>query len=146
MTGAPDPLQVERHVLEQTNAYRQAQGVPVLHPESRLARVARDFAETLARLDELEHDADGSTIDARIRKGGYRPCAWAENIVYEVRSRPFTAEELATAFVRDWRDSSGHRRNMLSRDVKDVGIGVAQSRKSGRWYGVEVFARECGAS
>ena len=141
--AAPDPSQVERFVLEQTNAYRESQGVHALRPEARLSKVAREFASTLAKRDELEHDAGGSTIDARILKGGYRPCAWAENIVYEYRSREFTAQELATAFVKDWRESSGHRRNMLSRDVKDIGIGVARSERTGRLYGVQVFAREC---
>lgn len=141
--GSPPAAQVESLVVERTNALRESEGAGRLRPDDRLARVARDFATTLSRLEALEHDADGSTIPDRIRRSGYRPCAWAENIAYEYRTGGFAAPDLAAAFVKDWLDSAGHRRNLLSRDVKDIGVGVARSAKTGRVYGVQVFAREC---
>jgi len=46
----------------------------------------------------------------------------------------------ALAMMEDWKRSSGHRRNMLTPDIVEIGVGAAQG-KSGRWYFVQVFGR-----
>jgi hypothetical protein len=65
----------------------------------------------------------------------------AENIAWESKSGGFTTSELARALVDGWKKSPGHRKNMLDRDVEEIGVGVARSKKTGRYDAVQVFGR-----
>ena len=64
-----------------------------------------------------------------------------ENIAYEYNSAGFTAEALAGDCVRGWENSPGHRKNMLDPDVQDIGVGLARSSRTGRYYAVQDFGR-----
>jgi len=46
----------------------------------------------------------------------------------------------SAAMMDDWKRSPGHRRNMLTPNITEIGVGAAQG-KSGRWYFVQVFGR-----
>src|SRR5439155_124611 len=48
---------------------------------------------------------------------------------------------LSKALMQGWEKSSGHRKNLLDPDIFDIGIGVAKSAKSGRYYAVQDFGR-----
>jgi uncharacterized protein YkwD len=37
-----------------------------------------------------------------------------------------------------WKNSPGHRRNLLLAQVTEIGVGAAKGR-SGRWYFVQLF-------
>ena len=113
-------------------------------PDAKLIRAAQSFADFLARTDRFDHDADGRTPMKRATAAGYKWCRVAENIAYEFSSRGFESEVLAKAFVRDWMESKGHRRNLLDARLRDTGVGIAQSAKTRRWYAVQVFgAAKC---
>ena len=128
-------------VVEGTNALRRSHGLEAVTVERRLNETARDFAAFLARTDRFEHTADGRRPEDRAKGHGYDYCLVAENIAYEFRSRGFDTGQLARALVAGWTNSAEHRRNMLDRDATEIGVGLAQSARTGRYYGVQVFGR-----
>ena len=140
----PDVGRVARVVVAGINHAREEAGAKPVVPDAKLVRAAQAFADYLARTDRFDHDADGSTPMERARKAGYAWCKISENIAYEWNTRGFESDVLAQAFVRDWKESRGHRRNLLDAEVVETGVGVAQSRKTHRWYAVQMFGRPRG--
>ena len=138
-----DAPATESIVIAATNDFRAAEGRGRLKRDAKLDDAARKFAVHMARTDRFDHDADGRKPGERARAAGYVWCAIAENIAYEYRSSGFATRELAETFVEDWKNSAGHRLNLLDRNLADIGVGVAQSRRTGHWYGVQLFGRKC---
>lgn len=143
LAAVPKVDDVRSIVLAATNERRVAERRPALRAEARLAKAAQAFAEHMARTDVLDHRADRRNPGDRARAAGYRWCGVAENIAYEFRSSGYTSRQLAETLIDDWMGSSGHRRNLLDGSFRDIGIGVARSVRSNRWYAVQLFARPC---
>lgn len=133
--------QAGQQIFARTNRFRAQQGRGELKLNDELSRAAQEFAEYLARTDTFSHTADGKRPSQRIREHGYRYCLVAENIAEEYNSAGFTTAALARAFVTGWRHSPEHRKNMLDGDLEDLGVGVARSQRTGRYYAVQDFGR-----
>jgi hypothetical protein len=95
----------------------------------------------MARTDRYGHAADGNQPAERAQARGYAYCLVSENISYQFNSEGFGTEELARRFVEGWKNSPGHRRNMLEPNVIHMATAVARSPQSGRFYGVQMFGR-----
>lgn len=139
--AVPDLDATTRLIVERSNAFRSSQDRAPLRTEARLTSTAQGFAEYMAQTDRHSHEADGRTAEQRVAASGYAYCALGENIAFRMSSAGFRTEELAAEFVEGWKNSPPHRRNLLNPDVSEIGVGVAQSRKSRRYYAVQVFAR-----
>ena len=139
--STPDLKQTAEQIFVRTNRFRTQQGRSALKVNERLARAAQDFADYLARTDTFSHTADGKSPSQRVAEQGYRYCLVAENIAWEYNSAGFTGSGLARSFVTGWRHSPEHRRNMLDPDLEEIGVGVAQSAQTGRYYAVQDFGR-----
>ena len=137
----PDVAAAVGLVLRQANAFRAEQGLAGVEREAQLAATAQAFADFMAAGDRYGHDADGRSPAQRARAGGYDPCAVAENIAYVMNSQGFSTEDLAEAFVEGWKNSPGHRRNMLDPQVVDTGVAIARSPRTQRFYAVQMFGR-----
>jgi uncharacterized protein YkwD len=137
----PDLSRVATLVFEGTNRFRHLQGRRDLKLNDSLTKAAREFADYLAKADKFSHTADGRQPSQRVKAAGYDYCIVAENIALEFNSAGFTSRELAQAFVTGWKNSPEHRRNMLDPDLMEIGIGVARSEKTGRYYAVQDFGR-----
>jgi uncharacterized protein YkwD len=135
----PDLERVGKLVTTQTNQFRKEKGRKELKVNRKLTEAAQHFAEYLAQTDKFSHTADGSQPWERAAKAGYDYCIVAENIAYEYNSAGFTSRELGDAFVTGWKNSPEHRKNLLDPDVVD--IGVARSKRTGRYYAVQDFGR-----
>jgi len=128
-------------VIEATNAFRASRGRAALQPAVSLIRIAQGHARNMARQDRYGdsdrngHVLDGRDMEYRIRTGGYAFGRVAENVGYQL-NRP----DPVASMMQGWRESAGHRRNMLLEDVTQIGVGAAQGR-SGRWYFVQLFGR-----
>ena len=142
----PDLEQAARLIIESTNSFRLERDRPKLETSPKLEATARDFAAFMARTDKYGHDADGSHADDRVKKHGYEYCIVGENIAYEFNSAGFATEELAKKFVEGWKNSPPHRKNMLDADMLELGVAVAHSGKSDKYYAVQVFGRPRSAS
>src|SRR5205085_9863408 len=77
----------------------------------------------------------------RAKEHGYDYCIVLENIAYQYDSTGFTTEKLGGGFFTGWKESPGHRRNMLDPDVTETGVAIARSADTGYYYAVQLFGR-----
>lgn len=138
--GSPDPKAVADLAVQLTNQFRAQEGRHDVSVNGRLLGTARDFADYLAKTGRFSHEADGSNPAGRAKKHGYDYCIVSENIAYRYSSAGFTTRELAEGFVADWKNSPGHRKNMLEPDVTETAVAVAGGRP-GHYYAVQLFGR-----
>ena len=107
-----------RTILARVNAHRRKAGLAEVTLDARLSAAAQGHSEWMAREKRLDHRGrGGSDPGQRIEQAGYRWRAYAENIARGQR----TADEVTAG----WMSSAGHRRNILNRDVTQIGVGVA---------------------
>jgi uncharacterized protein YkwD len=145
----PDLPRVETLVIEGTNGFRREQRLSSLEESESLERAARKFAEHMARTGAFSHEADGSTPSARARASGYDFCLVSENISYQYGTAGFPTADLARRLVEGWKNSPGHRKNMLERDAVHTAVGVAQgapAKGMQHYYAVQMFGRPKSAS
>ncbi len=143
-TGAPMSVKVnslEQEIVQSANAFRGENKLLPLKPSVQLMAVAQSHARNMARQDKFGdtdkngHILDGKHFEDRIKVSGYPFTRAAENVGYELgKSDP------AGAMLEDWKHSPGHRRNILTTEFTEIGVGAAQG-SSGRWYFVQVFGR-----
>ena len=113
------------------NAERSARGLKPLQPDRTLDAAAQAHADDMVANRYFSHTApDGSTPLMRMRRAGFYACYAAENIAQGQIS--------ASATVRSWMGSPGHRKNVLSTSPQMYGVGVADGPT---W--VMAYAREC---
>jgi uncharacterized protein YkwD len=139
----PDLPSVESMVVAGTNEFRASQNLSRLGRNSQLDEAARRFAEYLANGGAFAHDSGGTNPEIRVRRAGYNECVVAENLARHYSSAGFSTNELAQRVVKDWKDSPGHRRNMLEREVLDTGVAVVHRSHDGveDFYSVQLLAR-----
>ena len=137
----PDLAQVERLIDRRTNEFRAQQGLARLEPDAALGRAAQGFADFMARTDRYGHSADGKQPSDRAHARGYDYCLVSENISYQFSTERFGTEDLARRYVEGWKESPGHRRNMLEPDAVHMASAVAHSSRTGRYYAVQMFGR-----
>jgi hypothetical protein len=65
----------------------------------------------------------------------------AENLALNLDSRGFRTEDLARHAVEGWKNSPGHRRNMLTPSVTDIGVGIAKAPAEPKYTSVQLFGR-----
>lgn len=138
---AADVREATASLFQGTNSLRTGADRPALVRNPALSTAAAAFAEFMARTDQYGHEADGGTPSSRAAGAGYDACIVAENIAYQFLSTGFGTEELVRTFLEGWMDSPGHRANLLAPDVTELGVAIARSPRSGRYYGVQLFGR-----
>jgi uncharacterized protein YkwD len=136
-----DRSRVAELVARQTNVFRATSKLPPLTVNPTLADAAQRFAEYMASTEQYGHEADGRQPAERARAQGYEHCMIAENIALQFSTLGFDTEELASRLVEGWVESPGHRRNLLLPQVVDIGIGIARSARTQRYYAVQLFGR-----
>jgi hypothetical protein len=138
---APDMPQVELAVVELTNAFRAENRLSSVALNATLTRAARAYAEFLAKSDLFSHTADGRQPADRVKAAGYKFCQVAENLALNLDSRGFETRQLARDAVEGWKNSPGHRRNMLTEHVTEIGVGLAKARGQEKYISVQLFGR-----
>jgi len=126
----PDSNGLVNDVLDQTNQFRKSKRLPALQMNDDLNDIARKHSENMAkgRVGFGHSGFNQREKDAKKKIDGIH--AFAENVLYGAN----TGKEA----VNLWKNSSGHRRNMLG-NYKYIGIGTAKD-KQGRIYYTQVFA------
>ena len=97
------------------SGYRRNHGLGPVKLDRELMRLAQAQARAMAARNEPGHNAGGSFAD-RVRNSSVRSSAVVENVAAGYHT-------LAEAFS-GWRDSPGHRANMLHPDVTRMGIAA----------------------
>lgn len=122
-------------MLSQINAYRKANGKGSLRLSRTLGAAAEHHSRDMAAHNIFSHTlSNGTTWIQNIANHGYPSTNTyrAENIA--------AGHSSATDTFTQWRNSSGHRANMLNGVYKAIGIGRAYSSTSTyKWYWTTTF-------
>jgi uncharacterized protein YkwD len=137
----PDYAAAAKLIVESTNAFRKQEGRQPVAVNKELAAAAEYFAKFMAKEDKYGHTADGSRPSDRAKKHGYDYCIVLENIAYLFSSKGYDTKPLAEGFFEGWKNSPGHRRNMLDPDATETAVAVARSEATGHYYAVQMFGR-----
>jgi uncharacterized protein YkwD len=122
---APGNLgRVRAAVLCLHNQERAAHGLPRLRENAKLRRAARSHSNDMVARDYFDHDTRGGPdmADRILRTGYARGRGWSlgENIAWGTGSLATAAE-----IQRAWMESPGHKANILRREFREIGIGIA---------------------
>jgi uncharacterized protein YkwD len=122
---APGNLRLVRAaVLCLHNRERRAHGLSPLRENTRLRRAAKGHSGDMVAQGYFAHDSlSGAGMADRILGTGYaRGQGWSlgENIAWGTGSLATAAE-----IQRAWMNSPGHRDNILRREFREIGIGIA---------------------
>ncbi len=108
-----------QQIVDLTNAIRRKRSLAPLSVDPRLTLAAERHAQAMALQDWFDHiGPDGSTIDRRVEAAGYLD--WAslgENLTMG------TGPTIPADIVSGWMESAGHRDNLLSPTLREIGVG-----------------------
>lgn len=103
-----------------TSAFRSSRGLGPVRPNSKLRRMAEGHALVMAKTGKVQHAIGfGDSFARRLHASGYDARVAGENI-----AGGFDTIEEA---MQGWKDSPGHRKNMLKPTINEIGIGVANN-------------------
>ena len=141
--------EIETWVIELTNEERISAGLQPFRHDAAISDIARSHSENMARLRLMRHDIGGSDPTDRAMTAGYNCRAYSgdgsytyglsENVAEHPRVTQWMgqgrsyhpvdysrdAEDMARELVQGWMSSPGHRENILDRDARRIGVGVA---------------------
>lgn len=140
--AASQAAQIEARILALVNAARAQPrrcgnqsfaAVPPLMRQSLLTEIAAGHAAEMARYSYFSHTArDGSTVDVRANRAGYRWRSIGENIA--------AGQTTADRAVQGWLDSPGHCANLMAPNFEEMGAAFAVNTQSSLGiYWVQVF-------
>jgi uncharacterized protein YkwD len=114
-------------IFDLTNVIRHRFGLPLLDWHQSLSQVASAHSMDMSRNNFFSHvsPATGSPHD-RIQSGGIGHRVAGENIA--------AGQADAAEAVMDWMNSLGHRRAILRDTFQHLGVGVAGTRETSRYY------------
>jgi uncharacterized protein YkwD len=115
---------VRAAVLCLHNRERSARGLPALREHAKLREAAEGHSESMVADRFFSHDSPGGAdMTDRILGTGYaRDQGWSlgENIAWGTGDLATAAE-----IHRAWMRSAGHKANILRRQFREIGIGIA---------------------
>jgi uncharacterized protein YkwD len=124
-----------QQILHYTNIERQKAKLPPLTINNKLMNAAADYAKLMAQEDDLSHTVNGHTLPARYAVINYIWKYCGENIASNmILNGESTVED-------QWMQSSGHKANILNANFTEIGIGIAYSSQSGRYYYCQDFGQ-----
>ena len=125
---------IRDEVVRLTNKRRRKHGLDRLTGDNLLHQAAQGHADEMDQVSRyLGHDSvDGRDPGDRIDETGYLWRSYRENVA----SGQLTAKQV----VKAWMQSPGHRDNLLSDNVSEIGIGFSIDDQSGSPYWVQKFA------
>lgn len=124
---------IEDEVIRLVNVERSKRGLQPLKYNWQVARVARIKSQDMINNNYFSHISPvyGSPFKM-LESYNLRFSSAAENIAYGQRS----AQEV----MNTWMNSSGHRANILSNTVTEIGVGVAK-KSNGTMYFTQIFIK-----
>lgn len=119
-TGAPEqavtPIRVDAaQTARLISGYRAQNGLGPVGIDSRLMKLATDYARAMGERDTIKHGIGGS-LPRRAAGVGYDWDYLAENL-----AASFSSIEDA---MQGWKNSAGHNKNLLSPYAREIGIAA----------------------
>jgi uncharacterized protein YkwD len=136
-TAAADAQSVYRTI----NSERAAHALGPLHWNARLASAAHAHNLEMVRYDTLSHQLSGErSLGARVTAAGYAWRAVGENIGYTSDWSLTGILGVQRIMYREVAPNDWHRRNILSKTFRAVGVDVVMDAKHHEAWLTEVFA------
>lgn len=130
--------EIEQAIFQRVNEERTAAGLPALSYNTTMEHYARIKSKDMGDNGYFSHeDLQGKLITEQMKADGVSYRAWGENIAYIQGMNNNSA--LATKFMDNWMNSSGHRANILSTNFSSIGIGVYKIGNT--YYATQEFYR-----
>ncbi|WP_195263878.1 CAP domain-containing protein [Clostridium sp. 1001275B_160808_H3] len=130
--------EIEQAIFQRVNQERAAAGLPALSYNGTMEHYARIKSKDMGDRGYFDHkDPQGKLITEQMKADGVSYSAWGENIAY-IQGVSGNAT-LATQFMDNWMNSSGHRANILSSNFSSIGIGVYKIGNT--YYATQEFYR-----
>lgn len=130
--------EIEQAIFQQVNAEREKAGVPALSYNNTMQKYARIKSQDMGDRNYFAHEnPEGQLITVQMQKDGVSYQAWGENIAYIQSSS--SNSSLASQFMTNWMNSSGHRANILSTNFSSIGIGIYKIGTT--YYATQEFYR-----
>ncbi len=125
----------EAEVRQRINEIRQERGLNQLRDNGRLAQVARNYSQKMARKNFFSHTSpDGDTPAQRVRSAGIFYLVMGENLF-----KSTNVPKPVPLAVEGWMDSPGHRENILHPEYTQTGVGIW--REGNTYYITQLFMR-----
>jgi len=130
--AAADAL--EANVLAELNAIRREHGLAPLRLSEPLSAAADAHSRAMGTYGFFAHDSrDGSEFWKRVQRyyvpRGYRNWSVGENLLWS------SGTLTAPTALRLWMKSAGHRKNILTRDWREIGISAVAVRSAPGVFG-----------
>ncbi len=124
---------VEKEIFTLINEERKKAGLKPLTWAEDLAAVARLKSADMLKYNYFDHQSPtyGSPFQM-MSNSGIEYLFASENIAYGYGGS-------AEAVVKGWMNSASHKKNILSREVGETGIGVAQGKGKNDFYFTQMF-------
>jgi uncharacterized protein YkwD len=143
--SAANLAQAEAATLCLVNAERSARGLPALRSQAQLRTAAVKHSADMVDQGYFSHDSlDGRDFTDRIDETGYIPTRgrWhvGENIGWG-------GGELGSPLLmmRGWMNSPAHRDNLLDRNFREIGIGIAAGAPATTPFAGATYTTDFGA-
>ncbi|MFW5888614.1 MAG: CAP domain-containing protein [Patescibacteria group bacterium] len=104
------------NIIKITNQERQKRGMPALNSNNTLEKAARKKAEAILEKQRFEHEIEGKKFSYWIKDAEYNYKYAGENLAID-----FTEAENT---VNSWMASDPHRRNILNKKYREIGVFV----------------------
>lgn len=118
--GAASPIDgITQEMLTAVNKERASRGLPTLTINTQLSRAAQAYADLMQELNFFSHTSpDGTKFQTRNEAAGYTNWRWmGENIA--------VGQTSVGEVMEDWMNSEGHRKNILSPEPTEFGVGYS---------------------
>jgi uncharacterized protein YkwD len=119
----------QEQMLSSLNIIRAENGLKPVKLCNSLTKSAQSYAQEMATQDFFSHEGkNGSTPGQRIQSAGYN---WRNS-----KTASGIAENIAAGrgsvkgVMKDWKNSTGHFKNMTNSKFIHVGFGMAENQKS----------------
>ena len=127
--------QLEQAIFAEVNRVRLELGVAALRGSALLQRAARSHSEQMLSGNFFSHiDKNGQDVVDRLRVQGMEEFRSAGENIYMGRN----ISNLVESVVQGWLQSPGHRKNLLSPNYQETGVGIAMGDR-GKVYVTQVY-------
>ena len=121
--------------VQQLNAFRKLNNVPLIADNAAIYTQCLNHSKYMASTGILTHNG----FSNRISSLGFRVGTAAENVAYFSKIVT-TADQIATQFITQWKNSAGHRANMLNKYVNLASVGIA--RNGSKYYATMILVQK----
>ncbi len=138
--------QIEAVIIRETNRYREEVGVAPLKYSTKISFVARDWSKDQGDVGDISHTGFPSArLTALIEEFGAKPSSKlfamsGENVALNTKKSTSTPEQIGVAIAQQWRNSSGHYKNMIKSSYTAIGVGIVIIGKT--VYATQIFGKD----